>query len=211
MPQFQMLVLPALTSTPKPPLLARCLYPSLSIVQSAVVSVVALGLFAQASRSDDAYVCDGGRLFYAKPATLEKFQAANVDPCNGRALDPTKSHAIQTPARTSPPAPRPSSEPMTPGIIKPPTGPSLGPPRFRNAAEQVGPGMNGTATNQSASSFGRRSQPTTAVSAQPLERSDASPTPIKTKATAPADESYFRAVPILNAAPGSPAVYRHNR
>lgn len=37
------------------------------------------GLTTNVARADDAYVCDGGRLVYARPETLEKLK--QTDPC----------------------------------------------------------------------------------------------------------------------------------
>jgi hypothetical protein len=159
----------------------------LPIAAMAVSSVTLL----QPALADDAYVCDGGRLFYAHPQTLAKLKAANVDPCNGRALDPARPQALQTPARTNPPAPRPATSPMTPGS-RPPSdanaplysAPPPVAPRFRDA------------TNEQPASTSRAARPE-AVSSKPV--------PVASEHT------NFRTVPILNAAPGQPAVYRHTR
>ncbi|MDZ4841931.1 MAG: hypothetical protein SH859_07285 [Hyphomicrobium aestuarii] len=145
----------------------------------------------QPAVADDAYVCDGGRLFYAHPQTLSKLKAANVDPCNGRALDPARPQALQTPARANQPAPRPATSTMAPGS-RPPSDPnsplySTPPPvapRFRDA------------TNERPASTSRAALPET-VSSKPVSIAS--------------EHTNFRTVPILNAAPGQAAVYRHTR
>ena len=178
----------------------------LPILRFAVLPLAVLSTFGSGARGDDAYVCDGGRLFYVKPATLEKFQAANLDPCTGRPFDATKPHAIGMPARTNPPAPRPSAEPMTPGLIKPPVGPALVPPPLRSAER---PKSEVRPTSPARAETSGRPVPVTATSvtqAQP-SRGPSSQAPSSQAAA----EAHFRTVPILNAAPGGQAVYRHTR
>jgi hypothetical protein len=49
-----------------------------SLLYLSVFAVVAV-VFTPNARADDAYVCDGGRLVYARPETLEKLKL--TDPC----------------------------------------------------------------------------------------------------------------------------------
>jgi hypothetical protein len=46
------------------------------------------------ARADDAYICDDGRLVYAKPATLEKLKA--TDPCIAKYFNVTPPPLAQT-------------------------------------------------------------------------------------------------------------------
>lgn len=137
------------------------------------------------ARADDAYVCDGGRMLYAKPETLAKFQASNVNPCSGRPLDPSRPFASPSPARINPPAPRPvTPSPVTPGLKRP---------------EQA-------ATNQA-----DRNPQAGSAATSPLKAVDPSrvsaPAAVRLDGAVPG----YRNVPIINAAPGSSAVFRHMR
>ena len=62
--------------------------------------VTMLGLVASLSptgaRADDAYVCDGGRLVYARPETLEKLK--ELDPCIAKVFAPPGTVISAAPA-----------------------------------------------------------------------------------------------------------------
>lgn len=142
------------------------------------------------ARADDAYICDGGRMLYAKPETLAKFQASNVDPCSGRPLDPSRPFATPSPARVNPPAPRPvTPSPVTPGLKRPEQAAS-------NHADRLQSDVS-TPPRSAAAPSPKAAEPSR-VSAPAAVRLDGA-------------ASGYRYVPILNAAPGSPAVFRHIR
>ncbi len=78
-------------------------------------------LSADEAKADDAYICDGGRLVYAKPSTLEKLKA--TDPCIAKYFNvmpqplPQTTPVISQPTQTKPDAltarPVPRLKPVT--------------------------------------------------------------------------------------------------
>ncbi len=69
---------------------------------------IATGLTTNAAHADDAYVCDGGRLVYARPETLEKLK--QTDPCIQAFFRATPTAPVAAVA----PQPDPAFSPVTP-------------------------------------------------------------------------------------------------
>jgi hypothetical protein len=73
---------------------------------------ISTGLTTNAARADDAYVCDGGRLVYARPETLEKLK--QTDPCVQAFYRTTPAAPVSAPVAAPAPQVAPASSPVIP-------------------------------------------------------------------------------------------------
>jgi hypothetical protein len=87
------------------------------------------------AKADDAYVCDDGRLVYAKPSTLEKLKA--TDPCIAKYFKTTPQPlAASAPLASQPAGPTAVGQPAP---VAPRFKPSVGAPPAKDARATVKP------------------------------------------------------------------------
>lgn len=142
---------------------------------------ISTGLTTNAARADDAYVCDGGRLVYARPETLEKLKA--TDPCVALFYSNNK------PVVTASPVPAqiaPSTSPVTPAA----------------------PSASAKNNTPSAKAAPLKNARDAAVVPAP-QKSD-QPKPALAKPVEPAPGADFRNVRVINA-PAGPEFFHHDR
>jgi hypothetical protein len=133
---------------------------------------ISTGLTTNAARADDAYVCDGGRLVYARPETLEKLK--QTDPC------------VQAFYRTTPAAPIAAPSPQVAPASSPvaPAAPSV---TAKNKAPSAKPApLKGTRD--------------ASLKASPAKPATVKPVSVKPVESAPGTD--FRNVRIINAPAG---------
>lgn len=109
---------------------------------------MAAGLSARDARADEAYICDGGRLVYANPETLEKLKAS--DPCIARYFAPEAAANVASPA--------PAAVELAPAVDS---------PRGKGQAPQLKPAMRDAAVRSKAPKLAQKAAPR-ATSAQAL-------------------------------------------
>ena len=141
------------------------------------------GLVPSLASADDAYVCDGGRMVYARPETLEKLKA--TDPCVARyhSLAGTVIAPATVPRPAAAIAPLPSATPA-PKAAKGPA--SL----YKDAA--------------------RSPEPAKPVPLKPALVATPKAAPVKPKPAEAAAGTDFRNVRVINAQDGA-HLYRHDR
>jgi hypothetical protein len=142
-------------------------------------------VWPHAAVADDAYVCDGGRLVYARPETLEKLKA--TDPCVAAYWAPRHAR---------------------PGDVTQPTDkvPTAIPAPEPLAGPKAGPGKRAGLTKTSPAI---RPATLTAAEQPPVEVPAPELRPVRA-AGPDAATADFRNVRIINAGPGTP-IYRHER
>jgi hypothetical protein len=148
-----------------------------------IAAVAAAAALPSVAQADDAYICDGGRMVYARPETLEKLKAS--DPCVAaywrlnEAASPASEPAPATGPQTlaGPPAAKPAGKPVQrPNLRDALTGPD----------PATGPRAKPAATTPTAKSTDRPAPPASAANTD------------------------FRNVRVINAEDG-PEFYRHDR
>ena len=146
---------------------------------------IATGLTTNSAHADDAYICDGGRLVYARPETLEKLK--QTDPC------------IQAFYRTTPAAPIAAPVPQVAPASSPvaPLAPSLTGKNKAPSAKPAPPKGNRDATLKPALS-------------KPDIGKVESAKPVSANSVEPGTDSDFRNVRIINA-PAGPEFFHHDR
>ncbi len=142
---------------------------------------IATGLTTHAAHADDAYVCDGGRLVYARPETLEKLK--QTDPC-------IQAFYRVTPAAPPAAAAAPQAAPASSAIASP--APSV------------------TAKNKAPSAKPAPLKGTRDAALKPAPSKSESAKPVAAKPVEPAAGTDFRNVRIINA-PDGPEFFRHDR
>jgi len=151
------------------------------------VVIASIGFMQPSAHADDAYICDGGRLVYARPETLEKLKQS--DPC-------IQGYYAAIPAASAPatatPTPAATANPI-------PSAP------LKDGAPQTAPGM--TAKNKSPADKLAPLKGTTRDAALQAAR----PKPSQAKVPSAAPGTDFRNVRIINAPAADTAVYRHNQ
>ena len=147
---------------------------------------IATGLTTHAAHADDAYVCDGGRLVYARPETLEKLK--QTDPC------------IQAFYRSTPAAPAAAAAPVA-------TAPAQSAPASSPIAS---PTPSVTAKNKAPSAKPAPLKDTRDAAAKAAPSKSESAKPVAAKPIEPAAGTDFRNVRIINA-PDGPEFFRHDR
>ncbi len=166
------------------------------MTQSRATSVALIGLALAGvipAHADDAYVCDGGRLVYARPETIEKLK--ETDPCVAAYWRPTAAVPAGIPAAIPAPAREPIFTPILPpdGLAGPKAKPARQASRSK-PAPQAAPGAPSVADRVS----------TPAALHAPELRA------VRPAAPQAAIDTDFRNIRIINAGPGTP-IYRHDR
>lgn len=140
------------------------------------------GIMSPAARADDAYICDGGRLVYARPETIEKLKQS--DPCIQGYYGAIGAASASAAAATNL---APAAPPKVPGILVPAPDQSARnqPPSVRQPALKGG----------------------TRDAALPAKR----PKTAQAKTPEAAPGTDFRNVRVINAPAAGGAVYVHDR
>jgi len=151
------------------------------------VVIAGTGIMSPAAVADDAYICDGGRLVYARPETLEKLKQS--DPC-------IQGYYASIPAAPATATATPS--PAAAANLSP-----VAPPKI--VAPQTRPGT--TAKNKSPAEKLIPLKGTTRDATLHVAR----PKPSQTKAPSAAPGTDFRNVRVINAPAADTALYRHDQ
>ena len=142
---------------------------------------ISTGLTTNAARADDAYVCDGGRLVYARPETLEKLK--QTDPCVALFYNNNKPVAATSPV---PAQLAPAVSPVTPAA----------------------PSMTAKNKTPAAKSAPLKNSRDAAIAPTPPKSEQAKPALAKPVEAAPGTD--FRNVRVINA-PAGPEFFHHDR
>ena len=155
------------------------------------VAAIAAGntLFASSASADDAYVCDGGRLVYARPETLEKLK--QTDPC------------VQAYYATTPPSPGASLAPTVASTL--PSGTSIAPPSATANNPAANPKSKQPAVKLAPLKGTRDAEVRTPRTKPALDKA------AQAKAPESAPGTDFRNVRVINAPSSAQAVFHHDR